>query len=360
MVRISLLLSLCGFLSLSNFIAPNSSSQDTVPGVEDLDDGWVEMHGTGKSQDDPLQDMKDAAYASRLVYKDLDRELVPEPYEVIYHSKDLDDGPQAHEFKGLVLRNGNSKKIFVAFQGTKKKDVKFLLQDLAVMTADKDRMRKYMVDYWTKSGFFDDLSWKGALMNLLSIFDVTGFVDAYMPDWMSDLSKKGNKVVSAAGDPEKMMIDGVVNALKFFDEAQKVIDQNYQGEKIIVTGHSLGGFQAQIVSTLKGIPAFAFNAPAAKEIFESHKGKIKDALGSKESFKSFNENKVTMVTRRGDIIGYFGDFKGKRIVYPAYASRDSVDGPASFTAFLMDNHSMNNFASAILGGLEEEHGEDDE
>lgn len=115
-------------------------------------------------------------------------------------------------------------------------------------------------------------------------------------------------------------------AKKFVEAVKK--DPRSKDSSIVLTGHSLGGFHAQLAAKETGLPAVTFNAPGLKpnpagsmggvrKIKEGIKGLFNPRMNLKDDFRNAwgsNDDQVVNYVNEGDAIGNFGIHYGKTVV----------------------------------------------
>lgn len=126
--------------------------------------------------------------------------------------------------------------------------------------------------------------------------------------------------------PARVAIDErVALSLAFLDEIETL-----EGRRAVLTGHSLGGFLAQVVAAKRGNRAETFNAPGAL-------GYLSGAALPPERPDILNH------VRLWDIVGTKGCHIGTARAY------DSDRGPAGVTHDLIYNHGIDAFAAGLEG-----------
>lgn len=116
------------------------------------------------------------------------------------------------------------------------------------------------------------------------------------------------------------------NARRFVEMVQN--NPRSQDSSIVLTGHSLGGFHAQLAAKETGLPAVTFNAPGLKPNPAGSMGTIrraKDAflglfnprinvLDDFNNARGANDDQVINYVNDGDAIGNFGIHYGRTVV----------------------------------------------
>ena len=96
--------------------------------------------------------------------------------------------------------------------------------------------------------------------------------------------------------------------------------------RVMVTGHSLGGFIAQIIAAENGLRAVTFNALGAR------------------NYKKSKENKgIRNIVRKNDIVGRFGKHLGREIVYGNVNFSIKKDLCKGGAPYLLRNHGIGDF-----------------
>jgi hypothetical protein len=113
---------------------------------------------------------------------------------------------------------------------------------------------------------------------------------------------------------------------------QKAISHNKSKKKIIVVGHSLGGYLAQVVAAEMRVSAgISLNAPG---FGPKDKGKM---------YKPKNKSRVMVnLSRERDVVGNFGKHFGRKILYHDVMS--AVNHPGN-------NHGITGFRKDIANGM---------
>lgn len=115
-------------------------------------------------------------------------------------------------------------------------------------------------------------------------------------------------------------------ARKFVEAVKK--NPEAKNSSIVLTGHSLGGFHAQLAAKETGLPAVTFNAPGLKPnpagslggvrtIRKGIRGLFNSRMNLKDDFRNAwgsNDDQVVNYVNEGDAIGNFGIHYGKTVV----------------------------------------------
>ena len=117
-------------------------------------------------------------------------------------------------------------------------------------------------------------------------------------------------------------------------QIQNVKDRVREQNPDYVTGHSLGGFYAEIASATFGLPGASFNAPGPWKLIKS-----RGFIPAKPKYKVGFSVHLT----RGDAVSYVGSFLGvdaSHVSKPVWYSLDTMD--------VMKLHSMDEMLKRFI------------
>jgi len=293
----------------------------------------------------PLGDLQ-LAYASRIVYFDEFHQIRDFPYDDSplrgYRIADFTEDLHLVEkhrvgFRGLALKNEATKDLIIAFRGTDVRVKENILADMGIflelagedhLGAIQGELAKFRAHYG-----YDKMLAKADMAVAVGRV-ASGLLEAYGSEPVKDFAKGAAEfaLTQAFGnlglgflDPEdiKFTTRAIVdNALAFYEKTihgkgtrqdpgmiRQGIHALWHGHKkalpeldgytIRVTGHSLGGFLAQIVAGTHGSQAVAFSAPGAAEYARKTKRHVKDPGG------------IRNICRENDFVSRFGTHLGR-------------------------------------------------
>ncbi len=240
---------------------------------------------------------------------------IPEGYTVL-----LGHARPRGGFQGVAFEKTQTGEVVVAFSGTNFADPEDLLADLGIGISDTGALKR-------------------AIKILLHLEDqlVGGESEKEM---MAVIKVAMNKMIFSPSENVRLQID---DARKFFKDVTSLMSQRKRfallhrdfedaGKEppIVLTGHSLGGFLAQILASENDLSAHTFNAPGAAGMM--------NALGSP---------KIVNHVRRFDLAGIYGKHVGRVLNYPS--SKISVSN--YFMTFFIRNHVMSQFLNDLEQGM---------
>lgn len=233
-----------------------------------------------------LTDMCDRAYGP----KD-DLPIEKDGYEVFMRGSDKDSG-----FQGLAYQRDSDGAVFVVFAGTQMKDPKDVLADFGIVGTVYQQAERATL-----------ATLKGTFSKVFNGKDTT-------PKEMKDAQKKPLK-------PNNALKKQLEIAQKFFEKAKEEGKEDNEKNLIYVTGHSLGGYLAQVIAADNEVAGITFNAPGAYGMSKK-KGK-----------------EVVNHTRKSDLVGTFGQHIGPLKEHPDTAfTFESLN-----SAYAGKNHSISQF-----------------
>lgn len=247
-----------------------------------------------------LSDMCDKAYGPKE-----DLPIEKDGFEVFMRGADSDSG-----FQGLAYQRDEDGAVFVVFAGTQLKDPKDVLADFGIVGTVAQQGERAIL-----------ASLKGTFNKIFKKEDTT--------------SKEFEAARKKPLKPNKSLQKQLDIAQKFFEAARKEGKADNKKNLIYVTGHSLGGYLAQVVAADNDVPGYTFNGPGAFGM-------------SKKIGKT-----VVNHTRKSDLVGTFGMHLGRVKEHP--------DTPFTLeslsSAYIGKNHSISQFHKYFLNPKKEQHSE---
>lgn len=264
--------------------------------------------------------ISDLAHISKAGYLEAEMNaMVPGGYRIIKKASNGKTGFQALAVEG-------PSQVVIAFAGTKFDDPRDLLADLGISKAIikevvkglLTRFKMYLLNGLLRFGKLVAGTWKrlNSAWQLIS----RPFKKALSRMQGYRIRNTGNQAIA----------DQVREAKAFTAQVLASLTGASKGKKVLITGHSLGGFLAQVVGAWKKFETHTFNAPGA---------------AGYEGAPRFG--KVTNHVRSFDIVGRFGRHVGQVVKYP--------DTPMMWSRikerFLNRNHSIVAFINELKANI---------
>lgn len=305
-------------------------SKDEQATVENDKDGY-----TISPMSDNLITFRDL---TSICYESYSREGVssqlPKHFEKISSIKDEESG-----FQALSCIDKRTGKMVVSFTGTQPFDgMGDLIADLGIVESGLNNLKKLIL----KKNRFEDkiikiadkiaqLEKDGKSIKAAWFKSKRKLFELYLKRISRKIGKERKAEVKnlekSRGSTNIILDRQVKLARKFLKSSTEKYNQikpNNKESNIVLTGHSLGGFLAQIVGTETGHTTYTFNAPGA----EGYLPKLK------ESKNIFN------YIRESDIVGNFGNHIGEVNIIKDLNSKNKLSPD-----FLYKNHDIEGFAN---------------
>lgn len=201
---------------------------------------------------------------------------------------------KASGFQGAAYTNGSA--VVIAFAGTQLKDPKDVLADLGIGVGDIDKVGRSLLEQVASK------------IHLIS---------------HDSLDKAHNVMIRGTANTQAQ----IRAAEAFYQEVKGKLGT--AKPQIFISGHSLGGFLAQVVVVRTNTPAVTFNAPGAG------------------SFGSNSGSSITNHVRQHDLVGSYGKHIGKVVTY-----NDVKFQLTNYKErYLMRNHGIAEFIDDLKQGL---------
>ncbi len=229
--------------------------------------------------------------------------------------------PRGVGFRGIAFVNHKSKQCIVAYRGTETKEIGNLLQDIGIFFDEIHKNNPYEILHNQLNTWL--WSYNKKLYAAHKIGDWTMWLGKYLLSFKSGFigtiaQKMAAKIVNhkvlfhtlarIIGLTVTTETKGCINkamqdANTFFNE----VKEKFSNYDFYVTGHSLGGFLAQIVGAKNNTETYTFNAPGASNVFKTMYPNVQ-----------FDHNLITNIIRRNDIFGTFDTHIGTLKKLPNY------------------------------------------
>jgi DUF2974 family protein len=203
------------------------------------------------------------------------------------------------DLKLITYANHKTKEFIIAFRGTDPTKLHNILVDVAIF-------QENTTDSATMAAIHSLKHWQNWFKETLATH-ANGAVKVMAPE-LSDLvvDTARDSMVAAFGDMaidgtqkivdmRKLLDDAAQKALSYFDKIQRKLP-GYQG---CVTGHSKGGYYAQIVAATYGVDGYSLNAPGAQSYI-------------KKMNQTLKPSKFINYIRRHDVVGKLGEHFGEK------------------------------------------------
>ena len=257
---------------------------------------------------------------------------LPENYEKISFVQDEESG-----FQALSCLDKKTGKMVVCFTGTQPMDgVGDLVADLGIVVTGLNHLKKLIL----KKNRFEDkiktaakkiaeLEKDGKKLKATWFKSKKKLFELYLRRISNKIGKERKKEVKrlekSQGSQNQTLSRQVKLARQFLKDSKEKYKKMKPADKesnVVLTGHSLGGFLAQIVGTETGLTTFTFNAPGAQ-------GYLPELKNSKNVYNYIRES---------DLVGNFGQHIGKVEVI------SDLDGNKISPSYLYKNHDIEGFA----------------
>lgn len=227
-------------------------------------------------------------------------------------------------FQGIAFEEISTGNVFAVFGGTEGMDLEDLLADLGVASNEI----------------------KSVIEAIAYLFGQgrDGTRDAQVMD-----AERARAILAAAGkrrldSPKETVLAQLYTAWSFYRRAEERLSRRDAFEyidgrcaqspaadrQVIVSGHSLGGYLAQVVSALSGRHGYTFNAPGASGLCEAVTAKCVN------------------YRREHDLVGIFGKKVGPEVCFP--------DVPVQLSnfpkPFFIRNHLIKQFLGDLRAGMQ--------
>lgn len=246
--------------------------------------------------------MLDCARASHVIYsqqQDLNlvlKDQMLSHYEMVNDIQKTDTGMRVSAFR---LKGTNN--IIITYRGTDLTNNANLLIDLGIAASilDSTDANSYFVAEHAHAWFEKHAS------GLLNLMGNNKNLMRYLPTnaALSLLNYCGYDIETA----KKYKRLGIAHAFQAFTQIKK----ENPGCTYYITGHSLGGFYAQMVAYHYGLTAYTFNAPGA---YQAYRQLYPD--WSRKLWWIRSKKLITNYVRKHDLVGTFGTHLGQIKIIP--------------------------------------------
>ena len=263
----------------------------------------------------------DCARASHVVYhKDTDLNVQLNPHNLENYELLDDITNDECGMRVLVLKLKGTNNVVIAYRGTVKNNKANLLIDLGIAAdaLSNGDVSDYIYEH-AKKWF---AKYSSALFKTLS---GTGSTFANYAQYIVSYEKALAALKKIGIDPyivKKHKKNGIIHAFKVFQQIKK----DHPGYNYYITGHSLGGFYAQLVGYHYGHTTFTFNAPGAYKTYRKLHPKWARVLWWTRSKRS-----IINYVREHDLVGTFGRHLGVTVTIPNITDPDAPEDDPSFT-----------------------------
>ena len=279
----------------------------------------------------------DCARISHLVYheqKDLNSQLDRHELSAYQMVSDIHLEETGMRVSAFKLQGTNN--IVIAYRGTDPNNNANLLIDLGIAASvleSSDANSHFVAQH---AQVWLEKHWSG----LLKLLNNNAEILRYLPTnaLIGALSYWGYDIETA----KKYKRLGIKHALETFEQIKK----ENPGCTYYITGHSLGGFYAQIVAYHYGYTAYTFNAPGAYQTYRQ----VYPAW-ARRLWWIRSKKLITNYIREHDLVGTFGTHLGKTTIIPnvdkapetnpiSWGYNDTLSFVCDLTEYARKNHSM--------------------